>query len=814
MPNGDVYLLGRASGQVRYRVSTDDGVTFGTTDTKLFDTVGTSSPVAVVINSSVASLDGQMHVFQTAGVGNPLTNINAHYYYGPTPSVPADWTYGGEIVQGWLSSVFKAAHVEYPRPDGLPGPVNRLLFPYHTRVRTGNNYGGDGENDVRVMYRNLPGGGWFTSPTAIRAPVPSNWNGADDGAVEPTIAALSDGTLQMWMRSQTGRLTTTTSTDHGATWSLDSSGYAADSKFYTTTGNPNVQRVGDKLVMIWTNGTMPQRFNNAVWYSGRDALHAAVSDDDGVTWKGFREIILDPRREMMPQPDDVGVAQSFSTATQTGKVLIVSGQGLGRKMTRLDPDWLLETDRGDAIGPVDGTTGAVENWSLWTDYGSVGVAPAPSTKRARYRGTDVIAGSGVGGTGQVLKIQKDTTDRAGSGAVWNFPSAERGRTTARVRIQSGSDGAYVVLTDRFFNPTDDQGHDKGYYRIDINGNGTFANVDGSTGTGASLTPGNWYDLTLDWNLDTTVNAGKKAVVRLGGVQVGTISARTTDGTGAAIEPWAGLSYLRFRSRSTGTDTDTAGFLVDSVTQDGSKIRDAMRMTSTEINDTLTTTSGFTRIKYDDYVPNPGGTFSGTFNGFWNPTTPATPVGLIVQSSTGSVTFSDNTSAQVTSDLRGPESGATLSLKFVDPTDGTTPATVSEFAMRLGSLIASNVSVSLFDIDGNEMPDWVFTKLDAGTSTSIGYKGLEDLAFETSIHEIRFTATGTDAWLIGSFNQSPSLYDLAFKGFTVGGSDALVPEPSSLTMLAGLGLMMARRRRTTDDECETDGGTLASPQSWR
>ena len=798
MPNGEVYLLGRAAGQVRYRVSTDDGVTFGTTDTKLFDSVATSSPIPVVIDSSVAALDGDLHVFQTKGEGSPLANINAHYYFGPTPSVPADWTYGGQIYTGWLSSAFKAAHVEYPRPDGLPGTVNRLLFPFHTRERTGSQYGADGKNDTRVMYKNLPGGGWNVSPTIIRAPVPSNWNGADDGAVEPTIAELSDGTLQMWMRSQTGRLTTTTSTDHGATWTVDAQNHAADSSFYTTTGNPNVQQVGDKLVMIWTNGTMPLRHNNAVWYSGRDALHAAVSDDDGVTWKGFREIILDPRRELVPAADDAGVAQSFSTATASGRIMIATGQGLGRKMIRLDPDWLLERDRSDAVGAADATTGAVENWSLWTDYGNVGASPAPSTKRARYRGTDVVNGATVGGTGQVLKVQKDQTGRAGSGAVWNFPSAKRARTSARVRLESGSDGAYVVLTDRFFNPTDDQGHDKGYYRLDVNADGTFANVDGSSGTGASLTPGNWYDLTVDWNLDQTINAGKKAVVRLGGAHVGTISARTVDGSGAAVEPWAGLSYLRFRSRSAGSDTDTAGFLIDSVAHDGSKIRDAQRMTSADVTSALTTDPGWTRIKFDDYVPNAGATgtvasFAGTFDGFVNPSTGADPIGLIVQSSTGTVTFSDNTSAAVTSDLLGPQSGQTLSLKFVDPADGTTPATVSDLAFRLGSVAAANVTVRLFDVEGHEMPDWVFTKLDAGTSTSIGYTALEDLEFASALHEIRLTATGTDVWLLGSFNQSPLLFDFAYKGFTLGGALDAVPEPSSLSALAATWPLLFRRR---------------------
>src|SRR5688572_26578303 len=61
MPNGDVYLLGRAAGQVRYRVSTNDGLTFNPVDTKLFDSVSTSSPIPVIIQSTDPTLDGDFH---------------------------------------------------------------------------------------------------------------------------------------------------------------------------------------------------------------------------------------------------------------------------------------------------------------------------------------------------------------------------------------------------------------------------------------------------------------------------------------------------------------------------------------------------------------------------------------------------------------------------------------------------------------------------------------------------------------------------------------------------------------------------------
>lgn len=776
--------------------STDSGLTWTDTafnqNSYLFDTGGGLNAFSTQL------ADGSVAFIQPRTV-NSVTNL---YYHRSNPTRTA-WNDPEIAVDGTVNTIQEAW-------DIVQLGSGRIVVPFYGPQTPKSSYGGTGEFRTRVTYKD-GNGAWQTSPTVLRSQVPSDWNGRDDGAVAAAMVQLdytnttnTNTNLWLLMRSQTGRFTQSFSSDGGQTWSLGADGLLENSKFYTSTGTPSMTRVldadgnpTDRLVMIWCNATMPKRAfpenptNTKIWYAGRDALHAAVSDDNGVTWKGFRELHLDPYRHLMPEAEDTGVSQAFVAPAPNGQIVGKFGQGRARATLRLDPDWLLQTDQYDDIAAPDPDTQSVPGWSLWTDYGNVGAGAVPAVKRARYLGTEVLDGASVGGTGHVLRIQKDDASREGSGAVWNFPSAMRGQTTVRVRLEPGSDGAYVAFTDRFFNPTDEQGHDKAYYRLAIDPGGAL-------GGGGALAPGQWHELTIDFNLSGTANPGQKAVVRLDGQRVGLIDARTVDSDGQAIEPWPGLSYLRFRSRS--TDTDTAGLLVDSVRHVGSKLRDAPRMTASQITTALDSGSGWTRVRIDDYVPNDNVsptnlsgnghivTHNGVFRGLVDA---ANGVGVVIESSTGSVTFSDGTSAQITSDLAGPLPGQTLTLRFVDPADGVTPATVSEVAFRLGSVQSGLIDVQVFDADGNELPDWVFTGLPGGVSGTLGFNGLEDLGLASVIHEIRFTGINTDYWAIGSFNQPNVLWDFAYRGLTP------VPEPGTLaSALPVLALLARRRRRDT------------------
>ncbi|HWP39609.1 MAG TPA: hypothetical protein VNL70_01700, partial [Tepidisphaeraceae bacterium] len=312
-------------------------------------------------------------------------------------------------------------------------------------------------------------------------------------------------------------------------------------------------------------------------------------------------------------------------------------------------------------------------------------------------------------------------------------------------------------------------------------------ADGVLPGGTVLQPSRWYTLELDWDL-----ARHRATLLLDGQTLTQLQQRT--------QARPGPSYLRLRS--TATALDTAGFFVSSVSQIGlptGAVRESAHLSSSDASAALSgVDSHWTSFRFDDYVPNTNatasgnggtGTFAGSFTGFIRPQTAAPPVGILVESSAGAVSFTDATSMQVTSDLLGPKNGGSLTISFVDPSDPTKKAAVSGFAFRYGSTIADNVDVTVFDLDGHEMPDYSVRMLDETLlGASAGMIGFEDLARAPTIHRIVFTASGSDTWLLGSFALDPSLADFAFTDFTI------VPEPLVHTMLVVLSGVGAVRRR--------------------
>ena len=93
-----------------------------------------------------------------------------------------------------------------------------------------------------------------------------------------------------------------------------------------------------RLLFIWNNTTpLPEKEGvSGVWedvFTNRDVLHAAVSDDDGKTWKGFRELFLNPNRNDFDyknadrsQSIDMSVHQTQTVELPSGEVLISLGQ--------------------------------------------------------------------------------------------------------------------------------------------------------------------------------------------------------------------------------------------------------------------------------------------------------------------------------------------------------------------------------------------------------------------------------------------------------------------------------------------------------
>ena len=109
-------------------------------------------------------------------------------------------------------------------------------------------------------------------------------------------------------------------------------------------------------------------------------------------------------------------------------------------------------------------------------------------------------------------------------------------------LQKGFGGASIALTDRFFNPTDDNGEEKAMFLLPIYDNGTLQG-------GARFDHGHFYKLELDWDVDRRHCRALVDDLPVGGLPL-------------LNETSAGVCYLRLRS--TAPSIDISGWLVESV----------------------------------------------------------------------------------------------------------------------------------------------------------------------------------------------------------------------------------------------------------
>ena len=387
-----------------------------------------------------------------------------------------------------------------------------------------------GANVVTSYYSDDLGKTWKKSDADLTAPCYPNFNGNNYGADEPAILELKDGRLWMLMRTQTGFLYESYSKDMGTSWTD-----ARPSRFHCSTSPPMLARLpDDRIMVIWNNYEMPPRLKGAGVYGGRDALHAAISDDEGKTWRGFRDVYRDPlRNEPPPLHCDRGTAYPTPPVMVGGKVLFLTGQGPKRRnLISFDPRWLTLTHHEDDF------SGGVEAWIAFTAFG-----PAKGWWRNRIQGPAVIDHPTKRGA-KVLHIRRPD-DKLPDGAVWNFPIGSEGRLSLRMMLNKGCAGGNIALNDHGFNPCDDNGERAAIFSVPIK-------PDGQVGAGSKLQIGRWHDVGLDWDLSKracNVSVDGKRAVAL----------KLLNETGN------GICYLRLRS--TAGKIDRAGYLVDSVSVD-------------------------------------------------------------------------------------------------------------------------------------------------------------------------------------------------------------------------------------------------------
>lgn len=495
------------------RYSEDDGLSWGETETlfKLPKKPGGWGGLQALVDR-----DGELHFFHlndahtgTFTIGEkrreplPMPERRLDIWHVKSYNGNRSWSSAKCIWKGYTGALNSVIQLQ----------SGRILLPFSCYAnRTWENRGDGfdsytymGEQDCTLVYSDDAGDNWHKSPAALKIPTP---NLRAFGAIEPVVLELADGRVWMILRNQSGRLYESFSGD-GIIWSgpRPTSLLSSDSPV-------GLQRLPDgRIVLLWNSCL---RYPYAI--GGRHVLHAAMSEDEGRSFWGYREVFRDPRRDEAPPPGgDHGTAYPFPALTKNGRVIFTTGQGEGRfAVVRFDPEWLNETHQKEDFR--DG----LDEWSTFATRG-VELIPHPETENTN-----------------VLRIRK-TDENWPAAAVWNFPMGVQGCLRMGLLCRSGFAGAKIGLTDHFSTPFDQEDIFYNLFNLSIKPDGELPN-------GRKLPPDSWQILEFNWNCKQrtcSISIDDQPLLVL-----------------PQLRESAGVCYLRLRSIA--KETDEAGFLVDFV----------------------------------------------------------------------------------------------------------------------------------------------------------------------------------------------------------------------------------------------------------
>lgn len=367
------------------------------------------------------------------------------------------------------------------------------------------------------------------------------WN---HGAVEPSVVELRDGRIWMLIRTAQDNHYQSFSEDGGETWSK-----AEPSRFYGTITMPTINRLADgRLLFLWNNTTpLPEMNNpNGVWedvFTNRDALHAAISEDDGQTWIGFRELILNEDRNRndfaVCAKGDMSVQQTQIAELPEGKILIAAGQGISRRLLIFDPAWLYATKES-----IDFSNGLA---TVTTHQFLKGIQGHCAYNRVA--GAALVKDSEL--NKQVLKICNPMDDHLvipNQGVLWNFPASGSGTLTVKIKFLAGSQGGRISLLDRWVNATDRWSHHYAMYNLNLDQTLTLSDK-------AEFVADQWHELRFEWSNVKGAEQGAAScdlyLDKQPIVKKLELSRKTRDG----------ISYIHFIASNT---KDTQGFVIESL----------------------------------------------------------------------------------------------------------------------------------------------------------------------------------------------------------------------------------------------------------
>ena len=352
--------------------------------------------------------------------------------------------------------------------------TGRILFPLDYRLLEGTKWRtswvepGEGFDDftyhgpfINASLYSDDQGKTFRLGAALRSPVPDF---GTYGANEPVALELKDGRIWMLMRTQMGRQYESFSDDGGIHWST-----ARPSRFISSDSPAELVRTHDgRIVIIWNNCL---RFPYA--YGGRHVLHAAISDDEGRTWRGFREVNRDPlRKSPPPERGDHGTGYSYAWETKDGNILLATRQDT-RVMVMVNPQWLYETNQLDDFTNANNPEEILDKWSVFGTKG-VGLVNHPQKAEAK-----------------VLQVRKAEEGWAAT-AVRNFPIGKKGRLRLKIMFQEGFGGANISLTDHFSPPFDPEAEVHSLYTL-------YVSPDGRLNGASGLESKKWHLVNFIWD---------------------------------------------------------------------------------------------------------------------------------------------------------------------------------------------------------------------------------------------------------------------------------------------------------------------------
>lgn len=390
--------------------SLDNGLSWGEPE-KEFDLPGISYHANSIIVDERGNLHCVFHVFGEGQNGYHGRQLNLWYCHTINGN---NWSKPREIFSGYVGSIRGFIELKNKRlllvfAKAVPAAVKKP-------EANDTDYGW---NEIISMYSDDKGMTWKTSLNSIKIPIESSRK-TRYGGIEPVVTQLKNGKIWMLIRTNKGYLYQSFSANAGSSWQQ-----AQATKFISSDSPAALLRLSNgKLLIFWCS---EQRWDDPDSYAagGRHVLHAAVSNNEGKTWKGFREVLTSPSLPESTRGDH-GTAYPTASETAGGKVILVSGQGAAGSVVAFDPSWLEKSFACDQF-----SNGLVQ----WTLFGADTLTQL-ATISENMR------------TGLLIRKSENQKDR-NTEAVWNFPMTKQGKLALQLLVNGGNQGICLALTDHF-----------------------------------------------------------------------------------------------------------------------------------------------------------------------------------------------------------------------------------------------------------------------------------------------------------------------------------------------------------------------------